>query len=170
MSPQTGTRDVTCSRSNPLYGEMQPAEDGNLFISYLICWMTLRGLASCYISLISFNSRPMVYKIHKKFKNMQHKRNHTHTNTHTRRHKHTHRHLRPPISLSIRLALTLTGFREIAGLSCGRWGRVVIEKQWQWFQQQNPCSLSGFITVLRKYRCRQKAYTLTNDTKWLRAV
>lgn len=44
------------------------------------------------------------------------------THMHARTQRGTHRHLRPPISLSIRLALTLTGFREIAGLSCGRWG------------------------------------------------
>ena len=54
----------------------------------------------------------------------------THTDTHTPRayththtHTHTHAGLRPAISLSVGLALTLTGFREIAGLSTGRRGR-----------------------------------------------
>lgn len=42
--------------------------------------------------------------------------------THTHMHIDPHTHSLPPISLSIRLALTLTGFREIAGLSCGCWG------------------------------------------------
>lgn len=74
---------------------------------------------------------------------------------------HTHRptHTQPPAHQSVHSAGTNSN-RLQRDCRPELWvlGRVVIEKQWQWFQQQNPCSLSGFITVLRKYRCCQNWY------------
>lgn len=52
-------KDVTLYGFNPV----KPVEEENLFVSCLICWMTLVSLASCYIPLISFNSPPEVSKI-----------------------------------------------------------------------------------------------------------
>ena len=125
--------------------------------------MTLTGLALCYVWLNSSNSLSIVCTIHKTFKNMQHKCNLwfadvcAHTRRHTHTHSHTHTHTPPPTHQSVHSAGTNSNrLQRDCRPELWALGRVVIEKQWQWFQQQNPCSLSGFITVLRKYRCCQK--------------
>lgn len=81
--------------------------------------MDLVGLAFCGVLLNSFNCMLIGYRIQNKFKIMQHIHNLWFVDFQT--HTHTQTPLLPAISLSIRLALTLTGFREIAGLSCGCW-------------------------------------------------
>lgn len=76
-----------------------------------------------------------------------------------------HKHLSPPINLSTRLALTLTGFREIGRLS-GGWGRrgrgrAVIRMQWQWFHHNHGSE---------EMQSLSKDDIWTDDTRWMSLV
>lgn len=123
MSPQSNV-DVTYCISSSILSiskSRQQKRKNFYFLFDLVNDTYHMGLALClwshsrvWPSSINYTSNSKTYNTNATFA--------LRTYMHARTQRGTHRHLRPPISLSIRLALTLTGFREIAGLSCGRWG------------------------------------------------
>lgn len=114
---------------SPVCGS-QASRRGSLFISFVIWLMTRMGLALCRVPVISFKRLTIVYKLHKKFKNIQHKRNLCFADVRARVYAERHAQTPPPTHQSVHSAGTNSNrLQRDCRPELWALGRAVIEKQ-----------------------------------------